>query len=206
MKKKTVLILSPLLILVICQLIPLIWGEALGTRIFIPILITYWVFIFAMIAVYGLKNIKTWLQKPQGHWIWAVILIVLGLTNIPFFLMNISVLAKASLLLPHIVFFLINPWLEEFYWRGVLIDATEHWPKWASVAYSTVLFTAYHTSYAYQAELFRGIPFYAFTFFATVFMAISYIKTKSLWWGMICHILTNILTLSIPVFLNMIEM
>ena len=203
--KKTVIILSPIVLIIICQLIPIIWGEHLGANIFIPILLTYWLLISAIVLIYGRKSLGKWLEKPKGHWIWLILLILLGLANLPFFLMNIGVLGKVSLVIPHVLFFLINPWLEEFYWRGLLIDETTKWPPWVANVYSNIFFTLYHTSYAWQAELFRGIPFYAFILVSAVIMVISYQKTKSLWWGIICHFLTNILTLSIPVFYNMIE-
>ena len=203
--KKSIVIISPIAILLICQLIPFIWGKELETRIFIPILLTYWTLLFILIFVFGRKSIKKWLVVPKGHWIWAVLLILLGLANLPFFLLNIDVLKNGSLLIPHILFFLINPWLEEFYWRGLLIDNTKSWQPWFANLYSTILFTLYHTSYAWHAELFRGIPFYVFILISAVIMVLSYQRTKSLWWGIICHFLTNIFTLSIPVFYNMIK-
>jgi membrane protease YdiL (CAAX protease family) len=203
--KKNIVVISPIFIIIICQLIPFIWGKDLETRIFIPILLTYWMLIAALVFFYGRKSIKKWLGKPKGHWIWAILLILLGLVNLPFFLLNISVLGNISLLIPHILFFLINPWLEEFYWRGLLIDKTNNWPPWVANLYSTILFTIYHTSYAWHAKLFRGIPFYAFILITAVIMVLSYQRTKSLWWGIICHFLTNIFTLSIPVLYNMIE-
>ncbi len=203
--KKSIVVISPIFIIIICQLIPFIWGKNLGTHIFIPILLTYWFLLAALTLFYGRKSIKKWLETPKGHWIWAILLILLGLANLPFFLLNLGVLGKASLLIPHILFFLINPWLEEFYWRGLLIDNTTNWPPWIANLYSTIFFTVYHTSYAWYAELFRGIPFYTFILISSVIMILSYQKTKSLWWGIICHILTNIFTLSIPVFYNMIK-
>jgi membrane protease YdiL (CAAX protease family) len=205
MKRKSIVVFSPIVIILICQLIPFLWGKDLEARIFIPILLTYWILIGALVFIYGRTSLKKWLGKPQGHWIWAILLILLGLANLPFFLSNVSVLGKASLLIPHILFILINPWLEEFYWRGLLIDETTHWKPWMANVYSTVLFTIYHTSYAWHAELFRGIPFYAFIIVSAFIMVVSYQRTKSLWWGIICHFLTNIFTLSIPVFYNLIE-
>ena len=124
MMKKSILVLSPIFIIIICQLIPFIRGEDLKTNIFIPILLTYWILIAALVFFYGRKSIKKWLKKPQGHWIWAILLFLLGLVNLPFFLSNIGVLGNVTLLIPHILFFLINPCLEEFYWRGLLIDET----------------------------------------------------------------------------------
>jgi len=204
--KKSLVVLSPVLLIIVCQMIPLIWGKDLGERVFIPILLTYWVIISAMVLAYGRKSMKKWLGKPKGHWIWLVLLAFLGLANLPFFLSNIGVLGNSSILLPHIIFIMVNPWLEEFYWRGVLIDETSNWAPWKANLYSTVIFTLYHTSYAWHAELFRGIPFYAFILLSSAIMVLSYQRTRSLWWGLICHILTNTFTLSIAVFYNMIDL
>lgn len=204
--KKLFVVLSPIVLIVICQLISIIWGQKLEERIYIPILLTYWILIAFLVFVYGRNKIRKWLGKPKGHWIWAVLLVFLGLVNLPFFLSNISVLGNASILIPHLLFVIINPWLEEFYWRGLLIDETIKWPPWMANIYSTLFFTIYHTSYAWHAELFRGIPFYAFILLSSSIMVLSYQRTKSLWWGMICHILTNTFTLSIAVFNNMIKL
>ena len=43
----------------------------------------------------------------------------------------------------------------------LIIDRTTNWPPWIANVYSTLFFTLCHTSFAWHAELFRGIPFYA---------------------------------------------
>ena len=43
-----------------------------------------------------------------------------------------------------LLFALINPFFEEFYWRGLLLDYTNKWNKWISIIYSTILFVASH--------------------------------------------------------------
>src|SRR5690606_19379190 len=51
---------------------------------------------------------------------------------------------QAVVFVAWLLFAMINPWLEEGYWRGLMLDATRHWPRWASNLYSTSLFTLNH--------------------------------------------------------------
>ncbi|TSB47469.1 CPBP family intramembrane glutamic endopeptidase [Alkalicoccobacillus porphyridii] len=44
-----------------------------------------------------------------------------------------------------LAFALVNPWFEELYWRGLLLDAAIEWfPKWISVCYSALFFVLSH--------------------------------------------------------------
>jgi len=39
---------------------------------------------------------------------------------------------------------IIDPWLEEGHWRGLLMDAASRWPGWIAIAYTTVWFGLSH--------------------------------------------------------------
>lgn len=198
-------IISPVLAIIITQVSAIFFGKYLNTLVYIPILLIYWTFIVFLVCLYGCQNIKKWLQKPQGHWIWAVLIISMGFMTLPMFIKDMKLLGTASVFIPHIVFFLINPWMEEYYWRGLILDATEKWPLWISLLYSSILFTIYHTAFAWYAVLFRGPFFYLFVFIISIFLGLVYKKTSSLWWGIFAHFLNNVFSLSIPVFLNMVK-
>jgi len=154
---------------------------------------------------YGFENIRRWLNKPQGHWGWIILALLLGLSSLPLFINNIHLLRNTSVLIPHIVFFLINPWLEEFYWRGLLIDVTKKWPAWVSIFYSSALFTLWHAAFAWYSLAVRELTFYIPVLILGIFMAVIYKKTKSLWLCIASHMLINILNMGIPVLMNLVE-
>lgn len=199
------IILSPLLILLITQATALLLGRVLDAYVYIPIILIYWAVLAFVLYRYGFENIRKWLQKPQGHWVWIVIAVLVGFSSLPLFLQHYPVLRDLSILIPTLIFFLINPWLEEFYWRGLLIDVTHKWPAWISILYSTVLFTAFHSAFAWYSPAARSLPFYLAVLVLGLVMALIYKNTKSVRLAVISHMMINILNLSIPSLLNMIE-
>ncbi len=198
-------VISPVLILIITQATAIIFGKVLDTLVYIPIILIYWAALAFILFKYGTDNIKTWLQKPQGHWIWIVIAILVGFSSLPLFLQHYQVLRNLSILIPTVIFFLINPWLEEFYWRGLLIDITAKWPGWVSILYSTILFTIWHSAFAWYSDGARSVTFYIAVLILGLMMALIYKNTKSVRLAVISHMMINILNLSIPTLLNMIE-
>jgi len=198
-------IISPVLIILITQTVALLFGRTLNSLVYIPIILIYWAVLVFILIKYGSENIKKWLQKPQGHWIWIIIAVLVGFSSLPLFLQHYPVLQDISILLPTIIFFLINPWLEEFYWRGLLLDVTQNWPAWISILYSTVLFTMWHSAFAWYSDGARSIIFYMAVLVLGLVMALIYRNTKSVRLAVISHMMINILNLSIPTLLNMIE-
>ena len=208
MDKKTTnsfFIISPVLILLITQAIAVLFGKALNSLVYIPIILIYWAVLVFILIKYGTGNIRKWLQKPQGHWVWIIIALLVGFSSLPLFLQHYQVFRDLSILIPTILFFLINPWLEEFYWRGLLIDVTQNWPAWISILYSTVLFTLWHSAFAWYSDGAKSVPFYLAVLILGLVMALIYKNTKSVWLAVISHMMINILNLSIPSLLNMIE-
>jgi membrane protease YdiL (CAAX protease family) len=197
--------LSPIMILLITQASALYFGRILGPQVYIPIILIYWVVLGLILFRYGWDQTRKWLRKSQGHWAWIIIAVVVGLSSLPLFLQHYPVLQNLSILIPTIIFFLINPWLEEFYWRGMLLDVTEKWPAWISILYSTVLFTAFHSAFAWYSPAARNLPFYGAVMFLGLVMALIYKNTRSVRLAVMSHMIINFFNLSIPSLLNMIE-
>jgi membrane protease YdiL (CAAX protease family) len=198
-------ITSPIFILVITQSTALILGRYLDALVYLPIILIYWTALALILYKFGLGDIKGWLKRPQGHWGWIVLAVLLGLSSLPLFISNFRLFGNPAVLIPHVVFFLINPWLEEFYWRGMLLDLTSRWNGLAAVLYSSVLFTAWHAAFAWYATGARGLSFFIPVLVLGVAMALIYKNTKSLWLCIGSHMLINILNMTIPVLLNLVE-
>jgi membrane protease YdiL (CAAX protease family) len=201
----TFFIFSPVLILALTQACALLFGSFLGPQNYIPIILIYWAGLGFVLYRYGLDHVGKWLQKPQGHWVWIVIAVVVGLSSLPLFLQHYQILSNLSILIPTIIFFLINPWLEEFFWRGMLLDVTAKWPSWAGVLYSTLFFTVFHSAFAWYSPAARNVPFYLAVAFLGLTMAIIYKNTKSVRLTVLSHMMINVLNLSIPSLLDMIQ-
>lgn len=197
--------LTPIFVLIVTQLTALVLGKYLKEWVFLPIILIYWVIIFFILNKYGFDNIKRWLSIPQGHWGWYILAVLIGISSLPLFIQNVHLFGDPIILILHITFFLINPWLEEFYWRGLILDSTKQWPVWISILYSSILFTLWHSAFAWQSIMFRDLSFFLPVLISSIFVALIYKKTKSLWLCVGSHFLMNIFTMGIPVLLNLVQ-
>ncbi|WP_044641146.1 CPBP family intramembrane glutamic endopeptidase [Risungbinella massiliensis] len=148
---------------------------------------------------------RQWLQKPQER-LWTIISLIIGAFPISILVMNTSLVKNASLviIISYLLFVLINPWFEEGYWRGVMLNAFPNHPKWVSVLYSSFF-------YAISHPLMWGVfsianqhwQVLSFTFILGIVWSIAYLRSKSLRWIIFAHFLTDIGNLAVFTFLNL---
>ena len=65
-------------------------------------------------------SIKDWLKKPLRNVGSIILALMMGIIPLPIFLMHYGLLKPWEIWPPWILLALINPWIEEFYWRGLL--------------------------------------------------------------------------------------
>ncbi|SDK87446.1 CAAX amino terminal protease self- immunity [Sphingobacterium mizutaii] len=147
----------------------------------------------------------TWLKKPQKNWGWNIVAIIVGLIPLPIFLKFNYLLADWTIWLPWILLALINPFLEEFYWRGLLMDSTKTWNRALAILFTSVVFSVNHGVFGINSELFRGYEVIFSTFIMGLVWAITYKKTDSLRWVIASHFLVDFLNLSAPAFLDLFK-
>ncbi len=70
----------------------------------------------------GDRSIKSWLRKSHTSKLWITISLIVGMFPLSILLMNYQLFDSALLLILWLIFAFINPWFEELYWRGVLLD------------------------------------------------------------------------------------
>lgn len=203
--RQRVILLSPFGVIAIGHLTARIAGIIWGAWAWIPLALVLWGLFALLIGwVGGKESIGFWLRRPQGSWGWSALAVIVGLIPLPLFLMNWHLLSPISVWLPWLVFALINPWLEEGYWRGLLLDATSEWPGWLSVLYSSLLFATNHPlSWGVHSIANRHPVTFISTFIMGVVWSIVYRKTNSLRFAVLGHILVDLFNLTVPVFLNL---
>ncbi len=122
------------------------------------------------------------------------------------FLGNWTLLANAQLIVAWLAFALINPWFEESYWRGVLIDSTASWGKLASLLYSSVWFAASHPLiWGIHSLPLRKAEAVGALFFVGLIWGLAYQRTGSLRWCVVGHMLANLFGLAALVLLSMYD-
>ncbi|WP_034061543.1 CPBP family intramembrane glutamic endopeptidase [Lacinutrix jangbogonensis] len=119
--------------------------------------------------------------------------------------MHYQTLGNWYIWLPWIVLTLINPWIEEFYWRGLLFEYTKNWSNWKVVIFTSVVFAFSHAVFAVNSKLNSGLTVIISTFIMGLIWGLVYKKTNSLRWIIVAHFLVDFFNLSAASFLDLYE-
>ena len=204
--KRHIVIASPFLIIAANFGVALLFGKIIGKWAFIPMVLIGWTFwLFFILKYGGVESIKKWLERPKGGFGWGFLALIIGLIPLPIFLLHFDTLSGWQIWLPWILLALINPWIEEFYWRGLLLDHTKNWPSWTSILFTSLLFAINHAAFGINSALMSGFEMVVSTLIMGIVWAIIYKKTKSVRWLVFSHFLVNFLNLSTPAFLDLFE-
>jgi hypothetical protein len=204
--KKAKVLLSPFLILAINFGVAFLFESLIGKWAFIPIILIEWcLFLFFILRYTEKETRKKWLQKSKGSFGWNILAVFIGILPLPLFLMHYETLEIWKVWLPWILLALINPWLEEFYWRGLLLDYTKDWSKWAAIIFTSSVFALNHAVFGVNSELNSGVTVIISTFIMGIIWALVYKKTDSLRWVILAHFLVDFFNLSAASFLDLYE-
>jgi membrane protease YdiL (CAAX protease family) len=145
------------------------------------------------------------LKKAKGSFGWNILALFIGILPLPLFLLHYEELAIWQVSLPWILLATINPWLEEFYWRGLVMDYTKNWPNWTAVLFTSLLFALNHAVFGVNSELNNGLTVIISTFIMGIIWGLVYKKTGSLKWIILVHFLVDFCNLSSASFLDLYD-
>jgi len=205
-ERRHAILLSPVMVILLGQLAARILGPAIGLWSWVPLFIGYWAICALLIAWGGGRTALTrWLRPPRGNWLWPTILISFAvLPTLPLLFPDAwRLLGRLEIWLPTLIFVAVNPFIEEGYWRGLLLDSVQAKNKWPAILYSSTLFMLNHLWIGVMALGARNPMGSIFQFVFGVLLSLTYIKTGSLRWPIAAHFLTNLLTPTVAVFLNL---
>jgi len=141
-------LLAPMVVIVIGYVAARIAHDILDASIaWLPTMIVYWASLaLVILTLRGIGVYRTWLQPSQGKVIWRWLSLLNPLfVMIPTLLFGKSVAAPSPwIFVAWLLIVLLNPIVEEGFWRGTLMDATRDWPGWASVLNSAFWFGLSH--------------------------------------------------------------
>ena len=147
---------------------------------------------------------KRWLQPARGAPVWCFLAVILGLLSLPGFVKHWDVVRLPAIFVLWLAFALINPWFEEGYWRGLLLDATASWGSVLSIAYPARWFAVSHPLvwgvHSVALRQWVIVPALALT---GVVWAVAYRRSGSLRWPIAGHMCANVFGLAVPVMLNL---
>jgi len=101
----------------------------------------------------------------------------------------------------------LNAWIEEGYWRGLLLDAASGWPDWLGVTYCALLFGASRVLvFGFQEEPLKRLAGFVGATFAGLIWGFVYQKTRSLRLPVLGHLLQQILAPPYHVFQQLVAL
>tara|TARA_B100000949_G_C14281283_1_gene451961 strand:+ start:2581 stop:3219 length:639 start_codon:yes stop_codon:yes gene_type:complete len=204
--KKQIVLASPFLIIAINFGSAFMFGGIIGKWAFIPIILIEWCLFLFFIYKYSDRESRTkWLQRPKGPFGWNLLALLIGFLPLPLFLMHYQALGNWNVWVPWILLALINPWLEEYYWRGLLLEHSKKWSNWIAILFTSLVFALNHAVFGVNSELNKGMTIIVSTFIMGIVWALVFKKTSSLRWIVLAHFLVDFFNLSAASFLDLYE-
>jgi membrane protease YdiL (CAAX protease family) len=202
-RRHWIVLLSPIPVAGICRASQLA-GRSLGVWAWLPTMVTFWALLGGLI-VWGRKGkpIAAWFGPVRKGTVWSVLAVAVGLISVREFIAGWAVLGSPSVMCLWLAFGLVNPWFEEVYWRGLLIDAAGDWSG-IGVVYSTLAFAGSHPLVwgVYSVALRHPAALFGLAVVGGVW-GVAYWRTGSLRWTVVGHGLADLLGLSVPMLLNL---
>ncbi len=201
--RRCIVLLSPVAVIGIGRIVEHVAGRILGPWAWLPTLLVFWATIGTLVAWGRSRPVKEWFGQPSGGAVWSTLAVVVGLVSVREFISGWRVLESPHVAALWLAFGLVNPWFEEAYWRGLLIDASKGW-RGLGVLYSAVAFGLSHPLIwgVNCAALCHPAVVMALGFVGIVW-GLAYWRTGSLRWTIVGHGFANLLGLSVPVMLNL---
>jgi membrane protease YdiL (CAAX protease family) len=177
--------------------------------------LVYWGLLIGVVLAFGgQRRLAEWFAASRRSRLWLVFAVGVGLLSFPFLLLpNLGLLASIPLAILWLLFAPVNAMCEELYWRGFLLDKTAGPSRWLLVAYSSAAFVAIHPImlgvFSKAMALNVASPrnyliFAAIVLVQAVAWSVLYLRTGSLRLPVLSHALTDLGTLSIFAFMNMV--
>lgn len=200
-------LISPVLVLVVGRTAAVLakrlpsqrWAWTLPTLV-------YWGYM--ALQVTGLSaggSWRTWFVQPTGSWGWAALAIGIGVAHCAFLFMNLRALRTGPAVATWLLFALVNGFMEELFWRGLVLHGLGAWSPWVAVLASSALFALNHpVTFGPVSPSLR----HPVTLLGALCMGIAWswvtLQTGSLLWPVLGHILTNLGAMAGPVFLRLV--
>lgn len=206
-RNRLIVLLSPLFIIGLVYLIASLSYQYIPDYCWLVTALSYWMLTGSMQFFFvSRQTFKDWFKKPLPNRKWLIIGILIGIFPVLGILIpNISLLIDyPTITLFLFLFAFINPWFEEGYWRGLMLDAGSRLPAWMNIGYSTFFFVLSHPlMWGVFSIANRSYQMYITLFIMGVVWSIIRYRMHSLRWSVYSHMIVDVGNLSVFVFLNL---
>lgn len=198
---------SPVFLVAVCAVVQVVAGAFFGVWAWVPTMLCFWLLIALFLRSFsGATTVWSRFGPPVGSPVWSILAVGAGLFSLHGFLGHWKLLAAPHLIIAWLAFALVNPWFEESYWRGLLIDSTEAWGRAPSLLYSSAWFALSHPLiWGVHSIPLRKPEAVAALFFVGLLWGLAYQRSGSLRWCVVGHALANLLGLAALVLLNLYD-
>jgi len=197
-------LISPVILVGICALVQVLAGRVIGVWAWVPTMFCFWAVIALLTRNFsGFSVARNRFRHATGSFVWPALAVLAGLLSLHGFIRHWTLLSTPSVIVAWVGFALINPWFEESYWRGLLMDATASWGRLRSQLYSSAWFAVSHPLiWGIHSLPLRKAEAVGALFFVGLLWGITYQRTGSLRWCVVGHMLANLFGLAALVLLN----
>ncbi len=200
-------LLSPVLLIATCALVQVLAGRLVGVWAWVPTMLFFWTAIAFLTHTFSGSTGALARFKPSvGSAVWPTLAVLAGFLSLHGFIAHWRLLDNIQIVVAWLVFALFNPWFEESYWRGLLLDATESWGKLPGLLYSSIWFAASHPLiWGIHSLPLRKVEAVGALLFVGLIWGRTYQRTGSLRWCVAGHMLANVFGLAALVLLNLYD-
>ena len=211
-RKRRVLLASPLFLVGLGYILARASISLWEAWSWIPVILYYWAALATLIAWGGGRAaFRRWLVATRrSRWIWVWRVLALAVPALFFatgFLPSLASMNGPWVPLAWFGLGALNAWIEEGYWRGLLLDAASGWPGWLGGSYSALLFGASRALiFGFQEEPLKGLAGFVGATFAGLIWGFVYQKTRSLRLPVLGHFLQQMLAPPYHVFQQLVAL
>lgn len=198
----------PIAIIVLGNITVNLLHGALTVYTFIPGVMVYWAATIAIVCLDAQQrniSIFSYLQGTRVKAYLVVLSLLVGLIPLPIFIHYLKNLNTAFLIITWIAVAVINPFFEEIFWRGYMLEHRAKMPFIAKAFYSTLLFTLSHVFiWGVISKVMLTKELIISVFIMGLAWAFIYHKSRSIVLPYFSHMLVDIFNLSVLAFMNLL--
>ena len=174
----------------------------------IPIVLFYWTAIWLVIYLDYKKNGKSPIDYFKGSKFklsTVILSLIVGFIPLPILLKYFYLFDANYLIVFWILIAIINPFFEEIFWRGYMLDISHKIPFWIKAIVSSLLFAAAHPlTWGIFSPNMLTLEMLISVFIMGIVWSFVYRKSKSLLLPYLSHFLVDLFNCSVLVFLNLL--
>lgn len=198
----------PIAIILVGNIIVSIFYKLFSNYTFIPGVLVYWLLTF-MVVFFDCKNknisITSYLKGTNAKFYLIILGLIIGCIPLPLFIFYVKNLNTAFLIISWALVAIINPFFEEVFWRGYMLEHKAKMPMIIKTLYSSTLFTLSHVFiWGVFSTAMLSKELIVSVFIMGIAWSFIYIKSKSIVLPYFSHMLVDIFNLSTLAMLNLL--